>query len=520
MTGADTLRAGPTALIVFAAFIAAGLALTVLAARRTRGSADYWTAGGSLSGRQNGFAIAGDYVSSATFIGNTGLIFLVGFDGTFIAIPALSAFVLLLLLFAEPLRNLGKFTIGAVLEVRYKLKSVRTAAAVGSLSISVCYMIIQLVAGGVILQLLTGIRFELSVLLTIVLVLVYVVLGGMYAATFVQIAKAVIVTLIALVIAVWVLVRVGGPTQLFAQAGAEGGPAFYLPGNLYSNPWALASVSLAFALGGAGLPHLLVRLFTVKDAAAGRRSLVWATSLIGFFFILVTILGLGARALLPESTDTLITETGGNAVLPLLTIFLGGGPGALAADIALAVVAAATFATIVAVVAGLTVTAAGAMTHDLWAGVLRKGQASEREELIVGRVSGVVVALAAMAITLMAGPGINVTVLASQVLAVAASASFPVLLLTLYWRRFTAAAAVYGTVIGLVLTIALILFPPFGLANPAIISVPAGFLVCIVASLITPRQTDTEAAKFDAALSVDHTARPTAAHTPRDEVIH
>lgn len=506
MAGEQFLRVSPISLVIFATFIALGLALTAAAARRTRNRADYWTAGRSLSGRQNGFAIAGDYVSSATFIGNTGLIFLVGFDGTLIAISAVSAFVLLLLLFAEPLRNLGKFTIGSVLEARFETKSVRAAAAIGTLCISICYMIIQLVAGGVVLQLLTGIRFDLAVLIAITLVLLYVVMGGMYAATFVQIAKAALITLIALALVIWVLVRVGGLGELFIQAGEAGGLQFFEAGNLYSNPWALASVSIAFALGGAGMPHLLVRLFTVKDAAAGKKSLVWATSLIGVFFVLVTLLGLGARALLPPSMEPLIEETGGNVVLPLLTLVLGGGPDAVVAQVALAVVAAATFATIIAVVAGLTVTASGAASHDLWVGLVRKGRASEREELLVGRLTSAGIAAAGLAVTLAAGPGVNVTVLASQVFAVAASASFPVLFLALYWRRFTSAGAVAGTVVGLVTTLVLFFIEPFGLTNPAIISVPLSFAVCIVASLLTTGQSAAKAIEFESMLDVDQTA--------------
>jgi cation/acetate symporter len=506
MTSVLALKAGEVnelALFVFGIVVAITLGITYWASRRTTNATQFWAAGRGISGVQNGFAIAGDYMSAASFLGIAGLIFLFGFDGFLYSVGFLVAFLTVLFLLAERMRNAGKFTIADVLAFRLKQRPARAAAALGTLAVVAFYLIAQMVGAGVIIQALVGIDFQWAVIITGAFMICYVVFGGMLATTWVQIIKAALLMSATAVLTVLVLNRIGwNPIELFNKAEAQSpeGQKYLEPGLRFSNPIDTVSLGLALVLGTAGLPHILMRFFTVPDARAARTSVWWAVILIGIFYLMTTALGFGARAILGTAGEEAAGK-GGNLAAPILAEELGGGAGTTGGDLFLAIIAAVAFATILAVVAGLVISASGAVAHDVWSNIVRKGRDSEKEEVWVARFAALGIGALAIVIAIIGGAGLNISFMVGLAFAVAASANFPALLLALTWRRFNTTGAVAGVLVGTFTSVGLIILSPtvwpgpdgqgspFGLENPGIISIPAGFIACWLGTMLTREET-------------------------------
>ena len=487
-------------LSVFAVVLAITLGITFWASRRTSTATEFWAAGRGVTGFQNGFAIAGDYMSASSFLGFAGLIFLFGVDGFVGLVAALVAFLPVLLFMAERMRNAGKYTFADVLTFRLRERPARIVAAFGTLAVVFVYLIAQMVGGGALILALTGLSFTPAVILVGAFMLIYVIFGGMLATTWVQIIKAGLLMIAGVVITIWVLAEVGfSPSELFSRAAAEhpDGDAYLQHGLQFDSPIGLISFGLAFLLGTAGLPHILMRFFTVPDAKAARGSVAWAVFLIGAFYIMVMIIGLGARALLGAGGEE-AAGTAGNLAVPNLALELGGGEGSAGGEIFLAVVAAVALATILAVVAGLVISASGAVAHDLWSNVVRKGSDSEHEEVVVAKIAAGGIGVAAILAAVVAGEGFNVSALVGLAFVVAASANFPAILLALLWRRFNTAGAVTGILFGLISSTFFIIMSepvwpgeggsPLGsiaLDNPAIYCIPLGFLGCWLGTVLS-----------------------------------
>jgi cation/acetate symporter len=497
-----------TAVVIFAIILSITLGITYWASKRMSGATTFYAAGRQITGPQNGLAISGDYLSAASFLGIAGLIYLYGFDGFLYSIGFLVAFLTVMFLLAERMRNAGKYTIADVLSFRLNQQPARVAAASGTLSVAAFYLIAQMVGAGVLIEKLVGISFTLSVLITGTFMLCYVVFGGMLATTWVQIVKAVLLMAGIVVMSIFVLERVGfNPIELFnrAEANTTAESTFSLaPGTFLKSDLDTISLGLALVLGTAGLPHILMRFFTVPDAKAARSSVVWAMFLIGFFYLLTTVIGFGARALLGQG-GVEAAGAGGNLAAPNLAQELGGGEGTFGGDLFLAVIAGIAFATILAVVAGLVLSASSAVAHDIWSSIIRKGRDSEREEVLAAKIASVVIGAIAMLVAILGGEGLNVSFMVGLAFAIAASANFPALVLALSWRRFNTTGAVCGVAAGLGSALALIIISPivwggapgapdtgafswYDLNNPGIISIPLGFLGCIAGTLLSSRR--------------------------------
>ncbi|MCU0897869.1 MAG: cation acetate symporter [Burkholderiales bacterium] len=467
--------------IVFAAIIGVTMFVTYIAAKRTKTAADFYAAGGGVSGLQNGWAIAGDYLSAASFLGIAGLISLYGYDGFMYSVGWLVAYITVLLVIAEPARNIGKYTMGDILAFRNNPKVVKTFMAISTITVSTFYLTAQMVGGGVLVKTLIGIDYEISVAAVGVLMMAYVLFGGMVATTYVQIIKAVLLVVASLVMValVWgqygfnfngYLEAVTGDPGIQAQVArllgdasknmspAELGQRFLEPGLYFKAPIDQISLGMALVLGTAGLPHILMRFFTVPTAQQARKSVIWAMAIIGGFYVLTLFLGTGAAMKVGALQITAI-DRGGNMAAPLLAQFLGGGKDSILGNLMLAFVAAVAFATIVAVVAGLVLAAASAMSHDIWVGVIKGDHATSEQELRAARISSVIVGAIAIAIGILA-KGQNVAHLVALAFAVAASANLPVILLTFYWKRCNTAGVVAGLVVGTLSAIALVLVSP------------------------------------------------------------
>jgi cation/acetate symporter len=490
------------ALGIFAIVVGVTLFVTYLASKRVSNATDFWAAGRGLTGIQNGFAIAGDYMSAASFLGIAGLIFLFGFDGFLYSVGFLVAFLTVLFLLGERMRNSGKYTIADVLSFRMNQRPARAAAALGTLAVAGFYLIAQMVGAGVLINALVGIGFELAVVITGAFMIIYIVAGGMLATSWVQIIKAILLMTATVVLTLFVLGEVGwNPIDLFREARAQSpeGEGYLQPGLFLSTPIDTVSLGIALVLGTAGLPHILMRFFTVPDAKAARSSVMWAVALIGTFYVMTTALGFGARAVLGEGATEAV-GTGGNLAAPLLAEEVGGGAGTVGGDLFLAIIAAVAFATILAVVAGLVISASGAVAHDVWSNIVRRGRDSEKEEVWVAKIAAFAIGAIAIAIAVIGGAGLNVSFMVGLAFAVAASAIFPALLLALTWRRFNTSGAVTGVLFGVFSSIALVIISPtvwpgpdseggmlswYDLANPGIISVPLGFIGCWLGTVLT-----------------------------------
>jgi cation/acetate symporter len=508
-----------TSIIFFLIFIALTLGITYWAAKRTKSTREYYAAGGNITAGQNGFALAGDYMSAASFLGIAGLVSLSGFDGLIYSTGWLVGWPLVLFLIAEPLRNLGKYTFADVVAYRLRQTPVRLAAAFGTLATVIFYLIAQMVGAGNLIKLLFGFNYNIAVIIVGVVMLAYVLFGGMLATTWVQIIKAVLLLGGALLLCLLVLAQFSfNPVELFAQAAAAynkaaapaieatattaaiaGQPAVDVlaPGKLISNPWDAFSLGLALMFGTAGLPHILMRFYTVPDAKAARKSVFYATGLIGFFYLLTFVLGFGAMVLVTPDVIRGI-DKGGNMAAPLLAAAVGG-------EGFLGFISAVAFATILAVVAGLTLAASAALAHDLWVSVVRAGHAPEAEQLRVARGAAILVGIIAIVLGIVF-QGQNVAFMVGLAFAIAASANLPALLLSVFWRRCTTAGAVAAIVVGTAAALILIYLSPtvqidllkhdpatnpawFPLKNPAIVSIPLSFLAGIIVSLLRPEKT-------------------------------
>jgi cation/acetate symporter len=479
------------AIAFFLLFIALSLGLTVWASRKTRTTEHFYAAGRSVTAFQNGLALAGDYMSAASFLGIAGLVALSGFDGLIYSIGWLVGWPIVMFLIAEPLRNLGRFTFADVLAARLAQTPIRIAAAIGSLAVISFYLIAQMVGAGNLIRLLFGLPYEAAVVIVGAVMLAYVLFGGMIATTWVQIIKAVLLLGGATLMAGLVLLQFSfNPLALFEKASSTYGASVLAPGRQVTDPIDAVSLGLALMLGTAGLPHILMRFYTVRDARTARTSVGYATACIGFFYLLTFVLGFGAMVSVGREAITKI-DAGGNMAAPLLAEVLGG-PGFLG------FIAAVAFATILAVVAGLTLSGAATLSHDLWVSVWRGAHADEREQLVVARVATVL--LAALSIVLgIAFKGQNVAYMVGLAFAIAASANFPALVLAIFWPRLTTTGACLSMLTGTVSTLTLIWLSPtiqidilkhadalVPLRNPGIITIPLSFAVAILVSVLRP----------------------------------
>jgi cation/acetate symporter len=466
---------------VFAAIIGVTMFVTYLAAKKTKTAADFYTAGGGISGLQNGWAIAGDYLSAASFLGIAGLISIYGYDGFMYSVGWLVAYITVLLIIAEPCRNIGKYTMADILAFRNNPKTCKTVMALSTITVSTFYLTAQMVGGGVLVKTLIGIDYEISVIVVGILMLAYVIFGGMVATTYVQIIKAILLVIasIVLVFMVWGQYGFSLPGYLTAvvddpkvqarvasllgdaaknMSPTELGQRFFEPGLYFKAPIDQISLGMALVLGTAGLPHILMRFFTVPTAQAARKSVIWAMAIIGGFYVLTLFLGTGAAIKVGAVNITAI-DKGGNMAAPLLAQYLGGGADSMLGNLMLSFVAAVAFATIVAVVAGLVLAAASAMSHDIWVGVIKGEKATSDEEVRAARICSVLVGALAITIGILA-KGQNVAHLVALAFAVAASANLPVIMLTLYWKKCNTGGVVAGLVIGTLTAIGLVMVSP------------------------------------------------------------
>ncbi|MFD4943842.1 cation acetate symporter [Streptomyces sp. NPDC058239] len=504
------------ALLLFSAFIAVTLAITTWVSRNRRGSAEEFYAGGRLfSPMENGFAIAGDYMSAASFLGISGLIALFGYDGMLYSVGFLVAWLVVLLLVAELVRNCGRFTLADVVAARMAERPVRIAAGTSSVTVSVLYLVAQMVGAGSLVALLLGGTSSAARSWTVIgvgaLMVIYVSLGGMRATTWIQIVKAVLLMAGAVVLTVLVLVHFHGNFNALLNSAAERsghGRRFLSPGLRYGGHWTaridFISLGLALVLGTAGLPHILSRFYTVPTARAARRSVVWSIGLIGSFYLMTIVLGFGAAALV-GSAEVRASNPAGNTAVPLLALVLGGGEGSTGGTILFAVVAAVAFATILAVVAGITLASSASVAHDLYAS-LRRPDSKQYSEVTVARVAAAGIGVAAIGLGLVA-QDLNVAFLVGLAFAVAASANLPVLLYSLFWRNFTTRGAVWSVYGGLIPAVLLVLLSPvvsgsstslfpgadfqlFPLENPGLVSIPLGFLAGWIGTLTSTEPPD------------------------------
>jgi cation/acetate symporter len=479
------------AIACFFLFIAVTLGITYWAARRTKTTSEFYAAGHSITGFQNGLALAGDYMSAASFLGIAGMVALSGFDGLIYSTGWLVGWPVVLFLIAEPLRNLGKYTFADVVAYRLKQVPIRVCAAIGTLAVVVFYLIAQMVGAGNLIRMMFGLSYEVSIVIVGLVMIAYVLFGGMIATTWVQIVKAVLLVGGAFILTLLVLAQFSfNPITLFSAAAAKYGDAVLAPGKLVSNPWDAISLGLALMFGTAGLPHILMRFYTVPDAKSARTSVFYATGFIGFFYLLTFVLGFGAMVLVGQDAIKAV-DPGGNMAAPLLAEVVGGSG-------FLGFIAAVAFATILAVVAGLTLSGAAALSHDLWVNVFRHGHASDHEQLRVARVGTLVLGALAIALGILF-KGQNVAFMVGLAFAIAASANFPALFLSMFWRGFTTAGAVASMITGTGAALLLIYLSPtiqmdvlknpaalFPLKNPGLVTVPLSFFVGIAVSLLRP----------------------------------
>jgi cation/acetate symporter len=506
----------PLALLLFSAFVAVTLGITTWVSRDRHGSAEEFYAGGRLfSPMENGFAIAGDYMSAASFLGISGLIALFGYDGMLYSVGFLVAWLLVLFLVAELVRNCGRFTLADVVAARMRERPVRIAAGTSSVTVSVLYLVAQMVGAGSLVALLLGGTGAAARTWTVIgvgaLMVVYVSLGGMRATTWIQIVKAVLLMGGAIGLTTLVLVRFHGDVNDLLNTAAlhsGHGEKFLVPGLAYGGGWTarfdFVSLGLALVLGTAGLPHILSRFYTVPTARAARRSVVWSIGLIGSFYLMTIVLGFGAAAVV--GSDAVVkSNAAGNTAVPLLALDLGGGAGSTGGTVLFAVVAAIAFATILAVVAGITLASSASVAHDLYASCRRRGS-RQRGEVAVARVAAVGIGALAIALSLLA-QDLNVAFLVGLAFAVAASANLPVLLYTLFWRNFTTRGAVWAVYGGLVPAVVLVVLSPvvsgspeamfpgvdfqvFPLQNPGLVSIPLGFLAGWIGTVLSSEPPD------------------------------
>ncbi|GFH66452.1 MULTISPECIES: solute symporter family protein [Streptomyces] len=507
----------PLIITLFGLFVVATLVITVWAGRQTKNAADFYAGGRQFTGFQNGLAVSGDYMSAASFLGIAGAIALFGYDGFLYSIGFLVAWLVALLLVAEPLRNSGRYTMGDVLAYRMRQRPVRTAAGTSTIVVSIFYLLAQMAGAGVLVSLLLGITSDsgkiLIVALVGVLMIVYVTIGGMKGTTWVQMVKAVLLIFGTLLITFLVLLKFNFNISDLLGTAAENsghGAAFLEPGLKYgltpTSKLDFLSLGVALVLGTAGLPHILIRFYTVPTAKAARKSVNWAIGIIGAFYLMTIALGFGAAALIsPEEITG--SNKAGNTAAPLLALHIGGVDSTWGA-ILLATISAVAFATILAVVAGLTLASSSSFAHDIYANVIRKGEATEKEEVRAARWATVAIGIVSIALGALARD-LNVAGLVALAFAVAASANLPTILYSLFWKRFTTQGALWSIYGGLAASVLLVLFSPvvsgketsmfpavdfawFPLENPGLISIPLGFLLGWLGTVLSKETPDKE----------------------------
>lgn len=496
-------------IIFFFAFIVFSLGLTYWSAKRAKDASGFFVAGRRLKGWQNGLAISGDYMSAASFLGIAGLVSLFGYDGLLYSFGFIVGWIAIVLLVAEPLRNSGKYTLSDIMAFRFETPAVRGAAAVSSITIGLFYLLAQLVGAGAIASLLLPVSPNIAIATVGVLMIVYVLFGGMVATTYVQIVKAVLVLGATTLISVMLLSRFDFSVSALLSAAADAsgkGQAFLEPGLYFVNKLDLISLGLALALGTAGLPHIMMRFYTVPVAADARTSANWVIGVVGIYLVMTTVLGFGAAALVGKETIVAANKAG-NSAAPLLALQLGGGSGTFGGEVLVAFISAVTFATILAVVAGLMMAAASNIAYDLYTHVLKGGRSDEKSEMRVAKIATVAVGLVAILLAL-AAQSLNVAFLVGLAFAVAASANLPVILYSLHWRGFNATGAVASLLVGTLSSVILVLVGPAvigskglilssvepltTLTNPAIISIPLGFLAGWIGSCLGSRTSDAD----------------------------
>ena len=476
------------AIIMFFIFVGGTLGITYWAAKRTKSASDFYTAGGGITGFQNGMAIAGDYMSAASFLGLSGLVYLKGYDGLVYAVGFLVGWPVILFLMAEKLRNLGKFTFADIAAYRLGQKEVRTLAALGSLAVVTLYLIAQMVGSGKLIQVLFGLEYEYAVILVGIMMIVYVTFGGMLATTWVQIIKAVLLLSGVTFMGFMVLSHFGFSFEALATKAVEThtlGQAIMAPGGFISDPVSAISLGLALMLGTAGLPHVLMRFFTVGNAKEARKSVVYATGFIGYFYLVIAVIGLGAIVFLnsPEGKEYFVDGKlfGGNNMAAIHLSHMVGG------NVFLGFISAVAFATILAVVSGLTLAGASAISHDLYASVINTN-ATEEQEIKVSKRATIVIGVVGVILGI-AFEQQNIAFMVGLAFAIAASANFPILFLSIYWSKLTTRGAFIGGLMGLITAVVLVIIGPivwvqvlgnaeaiFPYKHPALFSVSVAFI--------------------------------------------
>ncbi len=486
-----------TAIIMFLLFVSATLVITWWAARRTKTTKDFYAAGGNITGLQNGLAIAGDYMSAASFLGISGLVFASGFDGLIYSIGFLVGWPIILFLLAERLRNLGKYTFADAVTFRLSPLPIRSLAASGTLAVVLLYLIAQMVGAGKLIQLLFGLEYYLAIVIVGFLMILYVTFGGMLATTWVQIIKAILLLLGASFMAFMVMVKMDFSFELLFTSAVEShekGLSIMAPGGLVSDPISAISLGLALMFGTAGLPHILMRFFTVPNAKEARKSVFFATGFIGYFYVLTFIIGFGAIVLLLANPEFL--EPGSNKIIGgnnMAAIHLAKAVGG---DVFLGFISAVAFATILAVVSGLTLAGASAISHDLYASVFRSGEAKEGDEIRVSRIATVCLGLTAICLGILFEKQ-NVAYMVGLAFAIAASVNFPILFLSMYWQKLTTRGAFIGGALGLLTAIICMILGPtiwvdilgnktalFPYKHPALFSMSAAFITIFIVSVL------------------------------------
>lgn len=497
-----TSQSGALGTVIFIAFVAGTLVITVWASRRASSASGFFAAGRNMSAWRNGFAINGDYMSASSFLGIAGLVAIFGYDGLTYSFGFLVGWLVILLLVAEPLRNSGKYTLADVMDFRLGSASLRSLAALSTLVTVMFYLLAQLVAIDTITKLLLPIDPSVALAGVGVLMIVYVLVGGMVSITYIQIVKAFLLLAGTVGLTVALLATFGFDLSGLLGSAADrsgNGQAFLEPGLYFKQPIDLISLGLSLALGTAGLPHVMARFYTVPTAKAARTSALWVIGPLAMYLLMTTVLGFGAAALVGKS-NVAATNASGNSATPLLALHLGGGADSVLGNVVLAIVCAVVFATIIAVVAGLTIAGSTTIAHDFFSKVVFKGRPDERRDVRVARIATLLLGITAI-ILAFSVRSLNVAFLASLAFTVGASANLPVIVYALFWKRFNKAGAIAAIVVGITSTLLLVALSPsvigakglflhdvsplFPLSNPGIVTIPLGFLAGWFASVLT-----------------------------------
>lgn len=483
-----------TAITMFLLFVLATLFITYYSNKKSQSKSGFYTAGGNITGMQNGMAIAGDFMSAASFLGITALVFTNGFDGLIYSIGFLVGWPIILFLIAEKFRNLGKFTFADITAYRLEAKSIRTISAISALSVIVFYLIAQMVGAGQLIQLLFGLPYTFAVILVGILMICYVAFGGMHATTWVQIIKAILLLSGATFMAIMILYLTKFDLKYYfdlAISHHPKGESIMKPGTFLPDTISALSLGLALMFGTAGLPHILMRFFTVKDAKEARKSVFYATGFIGYFYILTFIIGFGAIALLLSNPEFINADGSFKGASNMIAVTLAE---LLDGDIFLGFISAVAFATILAVVAGLAISGAGAISHDLYVNVLKNGKVEHKDEMKITKFATIGIGIFAILLGIVF-ENQNVAFTVGLAFAIAASVNFPILLLCIYWKNLTTKGAFWGGLIGLIVVLALVILSPsiwvksFGFSeaifpydHPALFSMPLSFLLIYLIS--------------------------------------